>query len=72
MIESVANQQQLKQALVDRGYTVQNILIESTPRKAETPLTTAATSEGKSSEGKEEAGEEGAGAGAGETEGGVS
>jgi hypothetical protein len=32
MIESVANQQQLKQALVERGYTVQNVFIESAPR----------------------------------------
>lgn len=37
LIESVANQQQLKQALVDRGYTVQNIFIESAAPKTITP-----------------------------------
>jgi hypothetical protein len=31
MVESMANQQQLKQALVERGYTVQNVFIEATP-----------------------------------------
>ena len=71
IIESVTNQQQLKQALVDRGYTVQNILIEATSKKPEAQIATAATSEGREAEGQERAGEEGAGGGAGETEGGV-
>lgn len=38
MIESVANQQQLKQALIDRGYTVQNVFIESAPAPLAPPL----------------------------------
>lgn len=71
MIESVANQQQLKQALVDRGYTVQNILIEATPKKPETPIAPTAASEGRGAEEHERAGEEGAGGGSGEAEGGV-
>ena len=64
MVESVANQQQLKQALVDRGYTVQNIVIESTPRKVELPTVSGTAAERKPGEGYEEAGGEGAGEGA--------
>ena len=39
MIESMANQTQLKQALIDRGYTVQNIVIEAAPQPLVTPTT---------------------------------
>ena len=70
MIESVANQQQLKQALIDRGYTIQNIVIESTPQKAEPIITTEAAG-GQGAGGQEGGGGEGAGEGAGEAEGGV-
>ena len=37
MIESVANQKQLKQTLIEKGYTVQNIIIESAPRPVISP-----------------------------------
>ena len=69
MIESVANQQQLKQALVDRGYTVQNIVIESTPKKAEAIATTEPSGGQGGAEGQETSGE--GGEGAGDAEGGV-
>jgi hypothetical protein len=32
LVESMANQQQLKQTLIEKGYTVQNVFIEATPR----------------------------------------
>jgi hypothetical protein len=37
VIASMANQQQLKQALVAKGYTVQNVFIEATPRPITAP-----------------------------------
>ena len=72
MVESMANQQQLKQAMIDRGYTVQNIIIEATPAKAEPIISTESPSGQTGGGGQGRGGEEaGGGGGAEDAEGGV-
>lgn len=61
MLEVIANQQQIKQALIDRGYTVQNIFIEAGPRPVTRPAAIERAGEERgprrTAEGKETEGE---------------
>ena len=60
LLESTANQQTLKQSLVERGYTVQNVFVEATSRPAVTPIVTETKSESQT---KKEFGDEDQGTG---------
>ncbi len=65
VVEAVANQQQLKQTLIERGYTIQNVFVIATPQQPTVaPLATAEpTREERRRE--ESAGEEEGGKGGG-------
>lgn len=68
LVESMANQQQLKQTLIEKGYTVQNVFIEATPRPISPSPIGETRQEGRPqkefTEGEGGAGEEAEGGGA--------